>query len=56
MILYTSPSRLDYLLLVVGSLATIASGIPFLLLGVLFGQLVDNFSSTSCSASLQTDK
>ena len=35
--------------MVVGSLAAIASGVPFPLIGILFGQLVDNINSASCS-------
>ncbi|KAI4090354.1 MAG: hypothetical protein LQ344_004784 [Seirophora lacunosa] len=46
-----SPSRLDYLLLVVGILAAIGAGIPFPLLGIIFGELVDDLNSMSCDAS-----
>lgn len=44
-------SILDTLLVVVGVIASIGAGIPFPLLGILFGQLVDDLNSTSCSAS-----
>lgn len=33
----------------IGTLAAIASGVPFPLIGILFGQLVDNLNSASCS-------
>ncbi|KAL8928735.1 MAG: hypothetical protein Q9208_001513 [Pyrenodesmia sp. 3 TL-2023] len=46
-----NPSKLDYLLLVVGLLAALSAGIPFPLLGIIFGQLVDDLNSTSCNAS-----
>ncbi|KAL8751139.1 MAG: hypothetical protein Q9184_006164 [Pyrenodesmia sp. 2 TL-2023] len=48
---WTNPSKLDYLLLIVGLLAAIAAGVPFPLLGIIFGQLVDDLNSTSCNAS-----
>ncbi|KAL8900440.1 MAG: hypothetical protein Q9207_005699 [Kuettlingeria erythrocarpa] len=47
----SNPSSLDYLLLVLGVLAAIAAGVPFPLLGIIFGQLVDDLNSTSCNAS-----
>ncbi|KAL8942052.1 MAG: hypothetical protein Q9211_001561 [Gyalolechia sp. 1 TL-2023] len=46
-----SPSKLDYLLLIVGTLAAITAGIPFPLLGILFGRLVDDMNSISCNAA-----
>lgn len=52
----TTPSRIDFLLLVTGTLAAIAAGVPFPLLGILFGQLVDDFNSTSCNDSPNTDR
>ena len=50
------PSKVDYFLLTVGTLAAIAAGVPFPLLGILFGQLVDDLNSTSCTSSPQADK
>ncbi|KAI4142729.1 MAG: hypothetical protein LQ341_003132, partial [Variospora aurantia] len=47
--------RLDYLLLVVGLLAAIGAGAPFPLLGLIFGELVDDLNSTSCDASRTAD-
>ncbi|CAI7586387.1 unnamed protein product [Penicillium manginii] len=47
----TNPSNFDLLLLVGGVLCAIASGIPFPLLGIIFGQLIDNFNSESCAAT-----
>lgn len=37
-----------------GLLASIGAGIPFPLLGILFGQLVDDLNSTSCSSTSGT--
>ncbi|KAI4203067.1 MAG: hypothetical protein LQ350_002115 [Teloschistes chrysophthalmus] len=51
-----NPSALDYLLLLIGLLAAIAAGIPFPLLGIIFGQLVDDFNSNACNASQQINK
>ena len=52
----TDPSRLDYLLLTGGTIGGIAAGVPFPLLGILFGQLVDDLNSSSCSTSEQVDQ
>ncbi|KAJ8067439.1 hypothetical protein OCU04_004785 [Sclerotinia nivalis] len=51
LLLSSGPEPLDYVLLVVGFISSVASGIPFPLLGILFGQLVDDLNSTSCSTS-----
>ncbi|OJD11675.1 hypothetical protein AJ78_07600 [Emergomyces pasteurianus Ep9510] len=53
LLVYAEPTTVDILLLVVGLLAAIASGVPFPLMGILFGQLVDNLNSASCSADSQ---
>ncbi|KFX88076.1 hypothetical protein V490_07855 [Pseudogymnoascus sp. VKM F-3557] len=45
----TEPSKLDNLLFVTGIISAIASGIPFPLLGIIFGQLLDDFNSESCA-------
>jgi ATP-binding cassette subfamily B (MDR/TAP) protein 1 len=46
-----NPEKGDILLLLVGTVCAIAAGIPFPLLGLLFGQLVDDLNSNSCSTS-----
>ena len=56
LIFRTNPSKFDFVLLAGGLLAAIAAGIPFPLLGILFGQLVDDLNSTSCGVSQQADK
>src|ERR1700761_3479965 len=45
------PTKLDILLLVVGIISAIASGVPFPLLGILFGQIIDDLNSVTCSSS-----
>jgi ATP-binding cassette subfamily B (MDR/TAP) protein 1 len=49
LLLSSNPEPLDYVLLCVGTVVSIAAGIPFPLLGVLFGQLVDDLNTASCS-------
>ena len=39
-------------MLLCGVLAAIASGVPFPLLGILFGQLVDDLNSSTCDAGI----
>lgn len=41
----------DWLLLIVGACAAAAAGVPFPVLGILFGELVDNLDSTQCAES-----
>ncbi|KAK5206376.1 hypothetical protein LTR41_007814 [Exophiala xenobiotica] len=48
------PTSLDYSLLLTGTVCAIASGVPFPLIGILFGQLIDNFNSATCTADEQT--
>jgi ATP-binding cassette subfamily B (MDR/TAP) protein 1 len=48
LLFYANPTWLDKLLLGVGFLAAIAAGVPFPLIGIIFGQLVDNLNSASC--------
>ncbi|KAI0887596.1 putative ABC multidrug transporter [Annulohypoxylon maeteangense] len=44
------PSKVDIALLVVGAISSIAAGIPFPLLGILFGQLLDDLDSATCAS------
>ncbi|KAI1213184.1 putative ABC multidrug transporter [Annulohypoxylon truncatum] len=43
------PSKVDIALLLVGTISSIAAGIPFPLLGILFGQLLDDLDSATCA-------
>ncbi|KAJ5770735.1 uncharacterized protein N7511_002786 [Penicillium nucicola] len=45
-----NPTKFDILLLVTGLVFAVASGVPFPLLGIIFGQLIDDFNSESCTA------
>ncbi|KAE8271517.1 hypothetical protein A4X09_0g827 [Tilletia walkeri] len=44
--------RLDYLILAVGIVFAVASGIPLPLIGVLFGQLIDGFNKADCAGGV----
>ncbi|KAG5763157.1 hypothetical protein H9Q72_008736 [Fusarium xylarioides] len=44
------PTWVDYLLIALGTLCAIGAGVPFPLMGVLFGQLIDNFNGATCAA------
>ncbi|KAF2963390.1 hypothetical protein GQX73_g10182 [Xylaria multiplex] len=47
---YAEPTVLDYTLLIVGAISSVGAGIPFPILGILFGQLVDDLNGASCAA------
>jgi ATP-binding cassette subfamily B (MDR/TAP) protein 1 len=51
---YADPTWLDKLLLCIGFFAAIAAGVPFPLIGIVFGQLVDNFNSATCDTGQAT--
>lgn len=55
LLVHNTPTYWDSSLLVGGVLAAIAAGIPFPLLGLLFGELVDELNGTTCNASHQID-
>ncbi|KAF5227220.1 hypothetical protein FANTH_14824, partial [Fusarium anthophilum] len=42
-------TKLDVLLIAAGTFFAIASGIPFPLLGIVFGQLINDLNTTTCS-------
>ncbi|THW37049.1 ABC multidrug transporter SidT [Aureobasidium pullulans] len=46
----------DLLLLAGGTIFSIAAGIPFPLLAILFGQLIDDINSTSCAPEYKASK
>ncbi|RDI83688.1 hypothetical protein Vi05172_g6260 [Venturia inaequalis] len=41
-------SKIDIGTLVLGTICSIASGVPFPLIGILFGQLLDDFNAATC--------
>lgn len=53
--LSSNPSKLDFFYLAVGIIAAVAAGVPFPLLGILFGELVDELNTASCAKSQDQD-
>jgi ATP-binding cassette subfamily B (MDR/TAP) protein 1 len=51
LLLAGNPSKVDLGMLSLGTISAIVSGIPFPLIGILFGQLLDDFNSATCAAS-----
>ncbi|TEA19682.1 ABC transporter 1 [Colletotrichum sidae] len=49
------PTWLDIFLVIFGTVTAIGAGVPFPLMGVLFGQLVDNMNSATCAVNGNTD-
>ncbi|KAH9864441.1 hypothetical protein J1614_010375 [Plenodomus biglobosus] len=49
LLFYADPTWLDKLLVFVGIIAAIAAGVPFPLIGIVFGQLVDEVNDATCS-------
>ncbi|KAF1957107.1 P-loop containing nucleoside triphosphate hydrolase protein [Byssothecium circinans] len=49
LLFYANPAWLDKLLICVGAICATAAGVPFPLIGIIFGQLVDNINSASCA-------
>ncbi|CAG8214940.1 unnamed protein product [Penicillium olsonii] len=48
---YGEPSRSDIALLALALVSAIASGIPFPIMSIVFGQLVDEMNSTTCNVN-----
>lgn len=48
LLLAGNPSKVDVCTLLLGTLCAIASGVPFPLIGILFGQLLDDFNAATC--------
>ncbi|KAJ5790709.1 uncharacterized protein N7518_007720 [Penicillium psychrosexuale] len=44
-----NPSRLELVTLFVGLASAIGSGVPFPIIGIVFGQLIDDFNSVTCA-------
>jgi ATP-binding cassette subfamily B (MDR/TAP) protein 1 len=49
LLFYADPTWLDKLLVGVGCIAAIAAGVPFPLIGIVFGQLVDEINNATCA-------
>ncbi|KAM5348571.1 hypothetical protein ACJ41O_008395 [Fusarium nematophilum] len=48
LLLYGNPTFGDIVLLIVGTISAIAAGAPFPLMGIIFGQLVNDLNEASC--------
>ncbi|KAH6647225.1 ABC multidrug transporter [Truncatella angustata] len=55
LLFYAEPKFVDVLLLLVGIFSSIAAGVPFPLIGIVFGQLLDNLNSATCANESATD-
>lgn len=53
LLVYAEPTFADVSLLVVGLISSIAAGVPFPLMGIVFGQLVDDLNSATCSTETE---
>jgi ATP-binding cassette subfamily B (MDR/TAP) protein 1 len=49
LLFYGNPTWLDKLMISVGFLAACAAGVPFPLIGIVFGQLVDDLNTATCA-------
>lgn len=49
LLFYAEPTWLDYTLIVLGTVVAAAAGTPFPIMGILFGQLVDDMNSATCA-------
>jgi len=55
LLLAGSPSARDLFTLLAGFLCSIAAGIPFPLIGIFFGELLNDFNAVSCDEPAATD-
>ncbi|KAL4928512.1 ABC transporter ATP-binding protein [Aspergillus undulatus] len=51
LLIYGSPSPKELLVLLIGLISAIASGVPFPIMAIVFGQLVDDMNSSTCNAT-----
>ncbi|KAM0721931.1 hypothetical protein Q7P37_002856 [Cladosporium fusiforme] len=51
LLIYGEPSMADSAILLTGFIASVASGIPFPIMSIVFGQLVDGLNSSTCEVS-----
>ncbi|GKT89223.1 LOW QUALITY PROTEIN: ABC multidrug transporter [Colletotrichum tofieldiae] len=49
-----NPTWFDYVLVIFGTITAIGAGVPFPLMGIIFGQLVDNMNAATCAADGNT--
>ncbi|KAL4891455.1 P-loop containing nucleoside triphosphate hydrolase protein [Aspergillus ambiguus] len=51
LLVYGDPSKSDLALLCIGVVSAAASGVPFPIMSIVFGQLVDDMNSSTCNAN-----
>ncbi|KAK7186404.1 hypothetical protein DPSP01_013117 [Paraphaeosphaeria sporulosa] len=51
LLFYANPTWVDVFLVVVGAIAATAAGVPFPLVGIIFGQLIDDLNTATCDGS-----
>ncbi|KAF9741160.1 hypothetical protein PMIN04_005518 [Paraphaeosphaeria minitans] len=51
LLFYANPTWLDVFLVIVGAIAATAAGVPFPLVGIIFGQLIDDLNTATCDGS-----
>ncbi|KAK9779561.1 putative Leptomycin B resistance protein pmd1 [Seiridium cardinale] len=51
LLFYANPTWIDYGLILAGTLCAIGAGVPFPLMGILYGNLVDNMNDATCEAT-----
>ncbi|KAH8700907.1 putative ABC multidrug transporter [Talaromyces proteolyticus] len=54
LLVYGDPSSTDLIILFIGLLAAIASGVPFPIMSIVFGQLVNGLNSATCEVQSST--
>jgi ATP-binding cassette subfamily B (MDR/TAP) protein 1 len=50
LLFYANPTWLDVCLVFVGAIAATAAGVPFPVVGIIFGQLIDDLNTASCDS------
>ncbi|KAF7524913.1 hypothetical protein G7054_g11278 [Neopestalotiopsis clavispora] len=50
LLFYANPTWIDYGLMILGVLCAVGAGVPFPLMGILYGNLVDNMNDATCEA------
>ncbi|KAJ3527549.1 hypothetical protein NM208_g10646 [Fusarium decemcellulare] len=50
LLFYANPTWIDVLLLIVGTITACSAGAPFPLMGIIFGQLVNDLNTASCDS------
>ncbi|KAF4975846.1 hypothetical protein FZEAL_7418 [Fusarium zealandicum] len=51
LLFYANPTWIDIVLLIVGTISACSAGAPFPLMGIIFGQLVNDLNTASCDAA-----